>query len=78
MNELDNDTGANRQGYRLGSIVSAIVVCLLSGAMMRVGFGLCCPAIAEDRSVLGGLCHIAIWLVSIGLGIWQFRMCRRK
>ncbi len=70
MNELDNGSGANRQGGWLRAIGIGTAVCLLAAVMMSIALRFFLPEIVDDTSVLTDLCGIGIWLISIGLGIW--------
>ena len=78
MNELDNGANADRQGDWWWAIGNGVIACILVASMMSVAFNLFLPEIAEGRSILSHLCRIAIWLISIGLGIWQVVKYRPK
>ena len=74
MSNLDPHTGG--QGSWLGAVVNGVAVCLLLGAMLMITVRVCWPQVA-DGSTVANLVAATVWLVSIGVGVWQTLRHRR-
>ena len=59
------------QGSWIGAVVIGVTACLLTGTLLGIAGMLFLPELVDDRSVVSNIYGIAIWLVSIGVGVSQ-------
>jgi succinate dehydrogenase hydrophobic anchor subunit len=71
MDDLDRHRHGPGNWIRIAA--NGVAVCLLAGVLLSLVLRFFFPKIVDARTVASKLYGIAIWLVSIGLGIWHAR-----